>query len=87
VAVKGVMDDVEYLNHLIEDVAKTDKAALITACAGASVVYLVFDLLNKTTFETLTTTILPWFKDGELKANNVILIGTNTEQRGKLMLE
>lgn len=81
-----VMGNVRYLSHLVQDVTKIDKDAFSTSCEGASVVYLVFDLLDKSTYEQVTETILPWFKAGDVKAKHVVLIGTNVEKRSKAML-
>jgi hypothetical protein len=82
----GVMGDVAYLNHLMDDVTKIEKSVFVSACETASVVYLVFDLLDKTSYEKVTETVMPWFKAGDVKANNVVLIGAQVEQRTKLML-
>jgi hypothetical protein len=80
------MGDVAYLNHLMDDVTKIEKSVFVSACETASVVYLVFDLLDKTSYEKVTETVMPWFKAGDVKANNVVLIGAQVEQRTKLML-
>jgi hypothetical protein len=54
------MDDVSISNHLVEDVTRIDLYDDFTAdCETASVIYLVFDLCDKSTYEQLTKTILP----------------------------
>lgn len=66
--------------------SKIDIGFLKEACEQSSALYLVFDLSDKTTYNKVIFTILPWFKDKSLKCPNVVLVGTNSEKRAKILL-
>lgn len=71
----------EIKNHIKPDINDLDKDEFVASTAEANIVYLLFDLTDRQTLDTLMQKVGPWILEQKECQAKFVLIGTNCEER------